>query len=218
MKFNNRDDDDEKDFFDGPDIEEKKREPKPHYRPDDPKYWEREPSQWAHLRPRRNRRFWFYLIGAAVVIAFLVALYMRFFTPYVTDAVQYGYVESIEKRGYIFKTEEGVLIPYKALMDSTRPYNRDFTFTAATPKVAAALRAMQFDAQPVRIEYKEYHATVPWRGASKRVVTAVDSVDPRKILPPDFTPAYVRSGGLMRDTADATAIRLRHEALEEMEE
>ena len=97
-----------------------------------------------------------------------------------------GYVESIERRGTVFKTYEGVLLPYKELLDTTRVYRRDFIFTAADEKGAVALKRAMYLGRPVRVSYKQYHAIVPWRGSSKIVVTAVDSVDPNTILPPEY--------------------------------
>ncbi|MDE6796037.1 MAG: hypothetical protein K2J63_12135, partial [Muribaculaceae bacterium] len=110
----------------------------------------------------------------------------RFLSPYVTDASQVGYVEHIEKRGTVFKTYEGVLLPYKELLDTTRVYRRDFIFTAADEKTAVSLKQAMLDGRPVRVSYKQYHAILPWRGSSKTIVTGVDSVDASKILPPEF--------------------------------
>lgn len=185
--------DDEKDgndFFESdaqpePPVKEPK---KPTYKPDDPAYWEEEESEWEHLRPRPSIAPWLWAAGAVIVVALFVALWMRFFSPYVEEATQFGYVESIEKRGTFFKTYEGVLIPYKELMDTTRIYRRDFVFTAENESIAIMLKKAQIDARPIRVGYSRFHATVPWRGASKTVINSVDSADPAKILPPEFTP------------------------------
>ena len=99
-----------------------------------------------------------------IVVALGVACWLRYFSPYVEDATQYGYVEHIEKRGTVFKTYEGVLLPYKELHDTTRIYSRDFIFTAADKQVALRLKRAQLDARPVRVTYRQYHATLPWRG------------------------------------------------------
>lgn len=191
MLFEPKDNDKEEknDFFDGPDIPEQPKEPKkPAYKPDDPAYWEEE-SEWEHLKPRSRVKPWLWT-GVAVIAAVLaLACWLRYFSPYVEDATQYGYVEHIEKRGTVFKTYEGVLLPYKELRDTTRIYSRDFIFTAADKDVAMKLKRAQLDARPVRVEYRQYHATLPWRGSSKTIITAVDSVDPSKILPPEFAPS-----------------------------
>ncbi len=190
MIFKPTDDDqdnDKNDFFDGPDIPEPVKQPKkPTYLPEDPDYWEEEESEWEHLKPNNRGKMWLWIGAIVVLIALICAVWMRFLNPYVTDASQVGYVEHIEKRGTVFKTYEGVLLPYKELLDTTRVYRRDFIFTAADEKTAVGLKQAMIDGRPVRVSYKQYHAILPWRGSSKTIVTGVDSVDPTKILPPEF--------------------------------
>lgn len=186
MKFN----DDKEDFFDQEIVKPEKPVKQPELQPENPDYWEQPESEFEHLIPIdiRHRSLWkWYLAGAVVLIGVIVFIYLRYFSPYVEESVQYGYVENIEHRGTVFKTYEGVMLPYKNIMDTTRVYREDFVFTA-DPKVAATLRRMQFANQPVRVEYKKYHATLPWRGESKVVVVKVDSVSHSQILPPEYRP------------------------------
>lgn len=185
-------DDEEADFFTGPDLPEpQKKEKEPELKPDDPDYWEREESQWSHLRLRRRTLFWWILGAGTVVVAVIVALWMYFFAPYVEEGTQYGYVESLEKRGYVFKTWEGVMIPYKEMMDTTRIYRRDFPFSVERPAVVLGLKRMEDTGLPVKVTYRRYRGTLPWRGSSGTIVVAVDSADPRKILPPEFRPEFI---------------------------
>lgn len=181
--------DDEKDVFDNEREETAPEEKKPDYKPEDPEYWEQEESEWDHLKRRSHIPFWVWLVCGLAVVGLVVGCWIRFFSPYVEDATQYGYVEGIEKRGMIFKTYEGTLIPYKELMDTTRVYNRDFVFSVADAETAAKLKQAMYNAKPIRVGYKKYYATVPWRGANKIVVTSADTVDPKLILPPEFAPA-----------------------------
>ena len=191
MLLTPKDEKEDNDFFESdeeiPEVRVK-RPKKPSYRPDDPNYWDQEESEWEHLKPRPRLAMWRWIGGVVVLIALIIGCWFRYFSPYVDDAIQFGYVENIERRGTVFKTFEGVLIPYKELMDTTRIYSRDFIFTAVDEKVATRLKRAQISAEPVRVGYRKYHATLPWRGASKIVVTSVDSVNPDKILPPEFAP------------------------------
>ena len=77
-------------------------------------------------------------------------------------------------------------------MDTTRSYGGDFVFTCADGDVAVKLRRMQYANLPVRVVYRRYHAPLPWRGDSRIIVERVDSVDPSRILPPEFTPETMR--------------------------
>lgn len=192
MAFYNNDfeDDDRRDVFDNEKTENDrlKEEKKPQIKPEDPDYWEQEESEWDHLKRRSRIPFWVWLLCALAVIGLVIGCWIRYFSPCVEDATQFGYIENIEKRGMIFKTFEGTLIPYKELMDTTRIYNRDFIFSVEDPKVATTLKQALYDARPVRVGYKKYYATVPWRGSSKIVIVSADSVNPNQILPPEFAP------------------------------
>lgn len=191
--FNNDnydEDDDKRDVFDNekPEEEKPKEEKKPTYHPDEPEYWEQDESEWDHLKRRSRIPFWVWILCGLAVIGLVIGCWIRYFSPYVEDATQFGYVEGIETRGMIFKTFEGTLIPYRELMDTTRIYNRDFVFSVADQKTAATLKQALYDAKPVRVNYRKYYATVPWRGASKILVTSADTVSRDKILPPEFAP------------------------------
>lgn len=183
--FNNNEDDNERDFFEEiPDEEPQIKEPV--YTEDDPRYWDRPDDRWEHLRPRHRTRMYIIFGVCLLLVALITAIWLRYFSPYVSDAVQYGYIEHIESRGLIFKTDEGVLLPYRNIMDTTRAYNRDFIFSAESKNVSAKLRRYEQEHRPVRVIYDIYNATLPWRGVSKIIVTQVDSVDESKLLPPGY--------------------------------
>lgn len=181
--------DDKNDFFDGPDIQEEPQKPKgPKLKPEDPDYWEESESEFEHLRPRKSTKFWIIVAAAGVGVGLLVALCIYLFTPYVSDGMQYGYVDDIQTRGDVFKTYEGVLIPYKEKNDTTRIYPGDVLFSVKDPDVAVSLKRLQYSNLPVRVEYKRYRVSLPWRGETKMLVVKADTADPAKILPPVFTP------------------------------
>lgn len=188
---------DKEDYFEKSpeDIPKKEKPPKkPRYHDDDPRYYEEEESRWEHLKPstyRRGPMLW--IVGAVVVVmCFLVCLYIYIFTPRVHEATQYGYVDHVQKEGMMFHTYEGMMLPYKSLMDTVRPYEGDFEFSAKDSEVATQLLRQQGTGKPVKVQYKVYRFAMPWRGNSKVIVTAVDSVDPRTLLPPDRIPEYQR--------------------------
>lgn len=177
------------DFFGGRDIQEPEKEPKkPVLKPDDPKYWDEPESEWEHLHPKRRWELWGWVAVAGIVIGVAIGVYLRYFSPYIDEATQVGYVEKIEKKGDVLKTYEGVILPYKELEDTTRIYERDFVFSVSDPHVASILKRVMFANRPVRVEYKVYHGRLPWRGDSKILVTGADTVSRSKILPPEFAP------------------------------
>lgn len=183
----NFDDNEKEDFFENSEVPEKVEEPKkPVYTPDDPRYWEEPEDEFEHLKPsgRVNWKLWAWVLIVGIVAGLLWVLWLRCFHPYVQEATQSGYIENIEKRGEVFTTFEGVLLPYKNLMDTTRVYESDFVFSTTDPSVAADMVRMHYANLPVRVHYRRYHVGLPWRGDTKVLVTAVDSVKPEDILPP----------------------------------
>lgn len=191
MRF---EEDDRHDYFDGEDLPDEPKEvkevKKPRIRPEDPRYWDEPEPAFGHLRPGRSRRLWLWVGAAGLVLGLIIAGYIRWFAPYAINAVQYGYVDAIEERGLLFKSYEGVLLPYKNLMDTTRVYEGDFVFSTLDTPSAVLLRKMQYANRPVRVEYRKYRSTVPWRGDTRYLVVAVDTVDPATILPPDRQPKF----------------------------
>ena len=175
------------DNFDGEDLPETRKEKRLRYRDDDPRYWEEEDEhgEWDHLRPLLRWKLWF-IVGSIVVVILLVSfVYIHWFRPYATGGVQYGYVADVQEKGSVFKTYEGYMLPYRNLMDTVRPYGKDFVFSAINDKVAADMHRAASARKPVRVEYIEYSASLPWRGDSKFIVTSVAEINPEYILPPN---------------------------------
>ncbi|MDE5652233.1 MAG: hypothetical protein K2I48_02045 [Muribaculaceae bacterium] len=197
-------DTEEEDYFNTPHQPEAPKRPKtPEPKPDDPKYYDNE-DEWEHLRPAsRSWKFWGALVVIGILLGLAYAVWLRWFSPYEEGIVQYGYVEKITRRGDIFKTFEGVVIPYKAINDTIEPYPGDLVVSACNDHVAAQLLKLMLGNLPARIELERYHATIPWRGESTWIVTRVDTADVSKIYPaPDRHPLIPGS-----DAADAEPAR-----------
>ena len=187
---------DKNDYFENSEVPEKKEEKprKQKLTPDDPRYWDQPEDEFDHLHFSKlsSWRLWIWVAVCAVIIGLIWAGFIRYFHSYISDATQYGYVDQMAKHGDMVNTYEGVLLPYKNVMDTTRVYDGDFVFSTTNDSVAAFLKKMQYANRPVRVEYKVYHTAVPWRGNSKIVVTRADSVAERDILPPDRVPESAR--------------------------
>jgi hypothetical protein len=95
----------------------------------------------------------------------------------VSDGVEQGYIMKVERRGFVFKTWEGDMILSRALTDTVHVYQREFAFSVAKTDVAEQLQEYQSTGRQVRVGYKQYLGTLPWRGASTVVVTSVTPVD-----------------------------------------
>ncbi len=184
LRHRHPEDTEEDDFFNTPHQEPKPKEPKPKEpKPDEPQYYDKE-DEWEHLRPAgRSWKYWAALVAAGILFGLLYALWLRYFSPYEEEIVQYGYIEKTSKRGYLFKTFEGVFLPYKALNDTVEPYSGDIIFSAKNDHVAAELKKLEVGNLPARITLERYHTSLPWRGESVWVVVEADTADVSKIYP-----------------------------------
>ncbi|MCC8070722.1 MAG: hypothetical protein LIO90_02825 [Bacteroidales bacterium] len=119
------------------------------------------------------RRFWgwlFFLLALALGVTF----WLRYLNPYVTDAKAVGYITKVERRGIICKTYEGEMITESALTDTVRLYSRDFTFSIPNDSLARILQGYQGSGRPITIKYERYYGTLPWRGSSMNILTAIE--------------------------------------------
>lgn len=86
---------------------------------------------------------------------------------------EHGYVVDFKRQGMLFKTWEGQMLVQSALIDSTRPYSRDFVFSVDNDEVARKLAAAKGTGREVTVCYKRYWGVLPWRGATSTIVTSV---------------------------------------------
>lgn len=186
--FKKKVDDDDNDYFDSDDEPAPIKEPKaPKLNPEDPDYWiedEESPFESIIHKPRRLWKWW--LAGALTLLALVLFCWIWFLRPYTDNAVKYCYIINMERRGSIFKTFEGTMIPYKELGDPNPLSFDKVNFSVEGDSLAAVMKRMMLRSVPARIEYKMYHAPLPWIGDEKMIIIKADSTDPRKILPPEY--------------------------------
>lgn len=154
--------------------------------PEDPDYWMGDEPDFPSIirRPKKIWKWW--LAGVGVLLIAIAGLWIWFFHPYIDDAVKYGYIKSMERRGSLVKTFEGVLIPYRELGDKTPTYFEEIPFSVDGDSLAAHMKGMMLECVPVRLEYETYHTPLFWKGASNMVVVKADTADAAKILPPEY--------------------------------
>lgn len=158
----------------------------PRLDPEDPDYWLDERSEYPHIIPSPSKVWKWWIAGVVLLLAAICGVWLWFFRPYIDDSVKYGYIKSMERRGTVVKTFEGVLIPYKELGDANPLYFEEIHFSVDGDSLAAHMKGMMLRCVPVRLEYEVYHQPLFWKGASPMVVTAADSADVSRILPPEY--------------------------------
>ena len=184
------DDDDDNDYYDS-DAQSGSRRRKrktPKLDPEDPDYWisDEDDSPLSGIMPSSGSTWKWKLAAAVGVIVILIGVWGWFLRPYADSAVKYGYISNMERRGSIFKTFEGTMIPYKELGDPNPLYFQQLPFSVSSDSLAAHIKRMMLGCVPVRVEYETYRSPLPWKGEQKMVVVKADTADTRKILPPEY--------------------------------
>ncbi|MDE6291736.1 MAG: hypothetical protein K2M16_09405 [Muribaculaceae bacterium] len=155
--------------------------------PEDPDYWiEDQDSPLSGIITNTGKKWKWKLAVFIAILLSAIGAWIWFFRPYSDNAVKYGYIKNMERRGSLIKTFEGTMIPYKELGDPNPFYFQELRFSVASDSVAAAMKRMMLGCVPVRVEYETYHTPLPWKGEETIVVIKADTADPRKILPPEY--------------------------------
>ena len=125
---------------------------------------------------KRSGKFRRFIIWTCLVITLGLAatVYLRYFNPYVTDARATGLVVNVERRGILFKTFEADIAPDDAMTGVPQRYSRE-GFSFADDGLAHQLQKYQGTGTPVTVTYSRYFGILPWRGASQRVITSIDT-------------------------------------------
>lgn len=182
------DDDDDNDYFDDNDYPVKTKQKKaPKLDPEDPDYWigeEESPLSEIIHKPKNKWKWW--LASAVALLIFILFSWIWFLRPHTDNAVKYGYIINMERRGSLVKTFEGTMVPYKELGDPHPLRFEKVGFSVESDSLAAVMKRFMLRCVPVRVEYKEYHAPLPWKGEAPLIIVNADSADPHKILPPEF--------------------------------
>jgi hypothetical protein len=117
-------------------------------------------------------RKWGTIAAGITVLILIMFIYVRFYFVW-GEGVKAGQLNYVVYKGYLFKTYEGKLI-----QAGLRPGNinggiqsNEFIFSVSDEKVAKEL--MLSGGREVDLHYKEYIASVPWRGHSKFVVDSI---------------------------------------------
>ncbi|HSO77877.1 MAG TPA: hypothetical protein VLQ76_04865 [Bacteroidales bacterium] len=126
-------------------------------------------------------------IKIIVFVLVLVAVGLFWWRHYFVfgEGVKAGDLNFLVKKGYIFKTWEGRLIQtgFKTPSPGAMQSN-EFEFSIVNDSLASVLE--RASGKFVELRYKEYIASLPWRGMSKYVVIEVLNIkdlDPETGLP-----------------------------------
>ena len=117
------------------------------------------------------------------VLALAGFIFFKFCFVY-AEGVNEGDINYFQKEGYIFKTYEGKMIQSglksaKGVTGSIQ--SNEFKFSVDDEEVAQQL--IEVSNTGVKLHWKRYRGTLPWRGNSEFVVDAVVSVNQKPLEP-----------------------------------
>jgi len=110
-----------------------------------------------------------------VVLALAGYIFIRFFFVY-AEGINEGDINYFQKEGFIFKTYEGKMIQSglksaKGVQGSIQ--SNEFKFSVEDENVAQELN--EISNTGVKLHWKRYRGTLPWRGNSQFIVDKVVS-------------------------------------------
>jgi hypothetical protein len=116
------------------------------------------------------RRFLGIIILIAVVVLAAIGYYM-FYRAF-GDGVQSGELNYVVKKGYLFKTYEGKLIQ-SGIRSRTPGSIQSYEFQFSVENENIAQKLMLSSGKEVKLHYKEYLRSLPWRGYTNYIVDSI---------------------------------------------
>lgn len=117
-------------------------------------------------------------VSAILVIALAAFVFFKFCFVY-SEGTNEGDINYFQKEGFIFKTYEGKMIQtgYNSKNQNATIQSNEFKFSVEDENVAR--RIDECSNQQIKLHWKRYLGTLPWRGNSQFIVDSVMSAEPR---------------------------------------
>ena len=109
------------------------------------------------------------LLGLAVFV------YVKFFFVY-SEGTNEGDINYFQREGFIFKTYEGKMIQtgYNSHNTSATIQSNEFKFSVVDERIAQQID--NNSSRQIKLHWKRYLGTLPWRGNSQFVLDSIISV------------------------------------------
>ena len=127
-------------------------------------------------------------LSVIAVVGLTVFIFIKFFFVY-SEGINEGDINYFQKEGFVFKTYEGKMIQtgYNSKNSSATIQSNEFKFSVEDPRIAQQIEASSN--RQIKLHWKRYLGTLPWRGNSEYVVDSIVSVAPtalpiQEVLPP----------------------------------
>ena len=115
------------------------------------------------------------VLSTLAVVALAVFVYVKFFFVY-SEGTNEGDINYFQREGFVFKTYEGKMIQtgYNSHNTSATIQSNEFKFSVVDENVAQQID--NNSSRQIKLHWKRYLGTLPWRGKSQFVVDSIISV------------------------------------------
>ena len=115
------------------------------------------------------------ILSIVLVLALGLFLYFKFWFVY-SSGVNEGDINYFQREGFIFKTYEGKMIQsgYNSKNTSSTIQSNEFKFSVEEERIAQQID--NASGRQIKLHWKRYLGTLPWRGNSQFVVDSIYSV------------------------------------------
>lgn len=118
-------------------------------------------------------------VFSLLVILFLCGYcYVKFCYVY-SEGTNEGDINYFQKEGFIFKTYEGKMIQtgYSSKNSNSTIQSNEFKFSVDDKMVAEQIE--KSSTRQIKLHWRRYLGTLPWRGNSEYIVDGIISVSPK---------------------------------------
>ena len=114
-------------------------------------------------------------IVSVLLLALVIFVYFKFFFVY-SEGTNEGDINYLQREGFLFKTYEGKMIQtgYNSHNTSSTIQSNEFKFSVVDERVAQQID--NNSTRQIKLHWKRYLGTLPWRGKSQFVVDSIISV------------------------------------------
>ena len=126
-------------------------------------------------------------LSVLAVVGLAVFIFIKFFFVY-SEGINEGDINYFQKEGFLFKTYEGKMIQtgYNSKNSSATIQSNEFKFSVEDARIAVQIEAS--GSRQMKLHWKRYLGTLPWRGNSEYVVDSIVSVVPMGVPVQDVLP------------------------------
>lgn len=111
-------------------------------------------------------------VVSVLLLAAAIFVYFKFFFVY-SEGTNEGDINYFQREGFVFKTYEGKMIQtgYNSHNTSATIQSNEFKFSVVDERVAQQIDSNS--SRQIKLHWKRYLGTLPWRGKSQFVVDSI---------------------------------------------